>query len=61
MVSENSRDVEIPVDEFVVLILVLMEDGLGESQLALTNEEYCVLILVLMEDGLGGNAIMQKH
>ena len=38
-----------------VLILVLVEDGLGERRLTLLSAGFNgVLILVLVEDGLGG-------
>ena len=36
-----------------VLILVLMEDGLGPTNILTINSFIKVLILVLMEDGLG--------
>ena len=36
-----------------VLILVLVEDGLGEESLLHINKQVHVLILVLVEDGLG--------
>ena len=52
MVSDPSvcaRPVILPL----VLILVLMEDGLGLSNRCLTASTASVLILVLMEDGLG--------
>ena len=39
---------------FIVLILVLVEDGLGEvREKVIPYGAYCVLILVLVEDGLG--------
>ena len=42
-----------------VLILVLMEDGLGVYTRAATRFTiFCVLILVLMADGLGGMNIV---
>ena len=37
----------------IVLILVLVEDGLGVSIMTRTNLKIKVLILVLVEDGLG--------
>ena len=42
-----------------VLILVLVEDGLGALTRVATNLMHLVLILVLVEDGLGG-AISQR-
>ena len=38
----------------LVLILVLVEDGLGVSQKCGKSNPFSVLILVLVEDGLGG-------
>ena len=39
----------------IVLILVLVEDGLGATkELVIRNLVSIVLILVLVEDGLGG-------
>ena len=43
-----------------VLILVLMEDGLGLQLSALINVHLRVLILVLMEDGLGLSKKLKK-
>ena len=44
-----------------VLILVLVEDGLGDALLATaSDEDKAVLILVLVEDGLGGVALKYK-
>ena len=41
-------------DTLAVLILVLMDDGLGEDfRLLITLKTSIVLILVLMDDGLG--------
>ncbi len=37
----------------LVLILVLVEDGLGDRQVEVTLSNGTVLILVLVEDGLG--------
>ena len=37
-----------------VLILVLVEDGLGDSSDDVKTSHLQVLILVLVEDGLGG-------
>ena len=49
-----SRTTSIPASGVVaVLILVLMEDGLGLSTRISDTAKYNVLILVLMEDGLG--------
>ena len=53
MVSENCiRDAK----GFIlsVLILVLVEDGLGVNKINKLVEDIEVLILVLVEDGLGG-------
>ena len=47
-VNEQARSFE------EVLILVLMEDGLGQAlRMAKKSSKGFVLILVLMEDGLG--------
>ena len=37
----------------LVLILVLVEDGLGAMSKSILSEKIYVLILVLVEDGLG--------
>ena len=42
-----------------VLILVLMEDGLGRWNVTVTILSPRVLILVLMEDGLGPDGVQQ--
>ena len=53
MVSDTMK-IEIEYNGSIVLILVLMEDGLGLScNFILMIPENLVLILVLMEDGLG--------
>ncbi len=40
-----------------VLILVLVEDGLGARLASANDKRYVVLILVLVEDGLGATKI----
>ena len=55
MVSELIIYYANPEKKQGVLILVLMEDGLGDfkTRYTIINGYYAVLILVLMEDGLG--------
>ena len=43
-----------------VLILVLVEDGLGENRNFNKTPAFLVLILVLVEDGLGAICILQS-
>ena len=43
-------------DMITVLILVLVEDGLGGDSTRLLGSQNFVLILVLVEDGLGGDS-----
>ena len=53
MVSETSVDVEW-YEGAIVLILVLVEDGLGDlKSRPQRSRRFGVLILVLVEDGLG--------
>ena len=49
----RTLDQVLQVEQVFVLILVLMEDGLGPFQERLKADRKRVLILVLMEDGLG--------
>ena len=54
MVSENVKNIIIDDAIYIVLILVLVEDGLGGCIIHdRSNRAVCVLILVLVEDGLG--------
>ena len=53
MVSEREKINREPPQRHV-LILVLVEDGLGENEKVRINRCQAVLILVLVEDGLGG-------
>ncbi len=46
--------VDLTISRRPVLILVLMEDGLGDYGELQNSMKKNVLILVLMEDGLGG-------
>ena len=55
MVSEDAPEWHDSATGRKVLILVLVEDGLGESSvMAILHGVLGVLILVLVEDGLGG-------
>ena len=51
--SRSTKSAVVVDDECVVLILVLVEDGLGGTILAAPDTDTAVLILVLVEDGLG--------
>ena len=53
MVSEPGRNHYFSYKVVVVLILVLVEDGLGAFQAWWNGDSPFVLILVLVEDGLG--------
>ena len=54
MVSETPEDTPV-VSKVTVLILVLVEDGLGDTSKTINKiNKLVVLILVLVEDGLGG-------
>ena len=52
MVSELIKCIIITKEEYV-LILVVVEDGLGDGNNAGNNNAGNVLILVVVEDGLG--------
>ena len=55
MVSELTKSGEEDILRIMVLILVLVEDGLGgDLAAAIRSVTEAVLILVLVEDGLGG-------
>ena len=54
MVSETSEVYAIKKEDYGVLILVLVEDGLGGYEKDSKHRLLSVLILVLVEDGLGG-------
>ncbi len=53
MVSEQENSFPRKSGENNVLILVLLEDGIGECNIIFFVEAKPVLILVLLEDGIG--------
>ena len=52
MVSESEVSSSLSIEE-IVLILIVLEDGLGDFAEKLTDNELDVLILIVLEDGLG--------
>ena len=60
MVSENGDVFSRSYTYHIVLILVLVEDGLGDTSTRWLHGDRGVLILVLVEDGLGDLNTLQK-
>ncbi len=60
MVSEINQNQTKMIKEEEVLILVLLEDGIGEDHELRCMVVITVLILVLLEDGIGDNKDIKR-
>ena len=56
--SRSEAEEKIKMWQERVLILIVLEDGLGEAQRKRCEEFVKVLILIVLEDGLGDNPLL---